>query len=486
MNGDCGRLLATAEEDHNADTCSFCAQDLAASPVIESYRAYFSDAYTTHTQEVSAAKQTFQRAHSGEVFAAFERSIRVASERRQFWSRYCEVPALDLDTAAIVRSWRDAVDAIGAALDAKQAAPLEWQSLPEDARRAIADYVTERQLVAQRSTELQGANSAIQIVKEQTASANVRALAGDLTRLRAVKTRHTSEFQALCADYQAEAAAKASTETARANARAALNAYRMNAFPGYETAINIYLARFNAGFRLERFTPSDTRGGPTCTYNVLINNTAVPVSGAAPAAGQPSFRNTLSSGDRNTLALAFFFASLERDPSLDEKIVVIDDPISSLDEHRSLTTVQELRNLADQAEQLLVLSHNKTFLCRIWESADRTTRSALQVVRDGSGSSLAEWDVSADSETEHDRRHTLLSDYLSSSTGDSRAVARALRPHIGNTLGQKLGKSFTRDLRARSKKAPFPRAFPVAGAGFEPATSELLSPEVASPSAIAA
>lgn len=114
--------------------------------------------------------------------------------------------------------------------------------------------------------------------------------------------------------------------------------------------------------------------------------------------------------------------------------MVIDDPISSLDEHRSLTTVQELRNLADQAEQLIVFSHNKAFLCRIWESADRTARSALQVVRDGAGSSLAEWDVNADAETEHDRRYTLLTEYLSSSTGDSRAVARALRPHIESFL----------------------------------------------------
>ena len=255
-------LLADAEENHDAETCPFCAQDLAASPVIDSYRAYFSDAYTTHTQEVADGRIAFQRTHSGEVLAAFERSIRVASERRQFWSRYCEVPELDLDTAAIVRSWRDAVDAVTTAMEAKQAGPLERLTLPEDARGALSDYETQRKLVAERSAALQGANSAIQIVKEQTASANVRALAADLTRLRAVQARHTSEFRRLCADYTNEVTAKAATETARADARTALNAYRTSAFPGYETAINLYLSRFNAGFRLARFTPSDTRGGP--------------------------------------------------------------------------------------------------------------------------------------------------------------------------------------------------------------------------------
>ena len=87
------------------------------------------------------------------------------------------------------------------------------------------------------------------------------------------------------------------------------------------------------------------------------------------AASGPSFRNTLSAGDRNTLALAFFFASLDQDPNLAQKIVAIDDPMTSLDEHRSLTTVQELRAMQDRVSQLLGFSHSKPFLCALWDGA---------------------------------------------------------------------------------------------------------------------
>ena len=141
-------------------------------------------------------------------------------------------------------------------------------------------------------------------------------------------------------------------------------------FPGYETAINLYLSRFNADFRLDSVTYANTRGGPTCTYNVLINNTPVPIGGADPAPGEPSFRNTLSAGDRNTLALAFFFASLDQEPRLVNKVVVIDDPISSLDEHRAFTTMQEIRRLSERVGQVIVLSHNKPFLCWLWQGAE--------------------------------------------------------------------------------------------------------------------
>jgi wobble nucleotide-excising tRNase len=149
-----------------------------------------------------------------------------------------------------------------------------------------------------------------------------------------------------------------------------------------------------------------------------------------PSQGEPSFRNTLSSGDRNTLALAFFFASLDQDPNLANAVVVIDDPVSSLDDHRSLTTVHEVRRLAQRAGQVIVLSHDKRFLCRIWDGADPTVRTALEIVRDDNSSMLRPWDVTQDSITEHDRRDARLREYVAARSGDQREIARNIRPHL--------------------------------------------------------
>src|SRR5205085_2398910 len=100
------------------------------------------------------------------------------------------------------------------------------------------------------------------------------------------------------------------------------------------------------------------------------NETPVPIDGTTPESGKPSFRTTLSSGDRSTLALAFFFASLDHDPDLAARIVVIDDPITSLDDHRSLTTGHEIRRLVQRTSQVIILCHSKPFLCRLWEHPD--------------------------------------------------------------------------------------------------------------------
>jgi len=202
----------------------------------------------------------------------------------------------------------------------------------------------------------------------------------------------------------------------------------MRVCTSYQIAINLYLQTFNAGFRLDSVTHTNTRGGSACTYSAIINDTPVRISGGATSAGEPSFRNTLSSGDRSTLALAFFFASLDQDPNIASKVVVIDDPITSMDAHRSLVTTQEIRRLAQRVAQVIILSHDKPFLCRIWEGADHALRSALQLTRNGEASTLDNWNVEQDTITEHDERHAMLREYLIGVTPNRREVARAIRP----------------------------------------------------------
>jgi wobble nucleotide-excising tRNase len=140
----------------------------------------------------------------------------------------------------------------------------------------------------------------------------------------------------------------------------------------------------------------------------------------------------LSAGDRNTLALAFFFACLDQDPNLASKVIVLDDPVSSLDDNRLLTTVQEIRRLLPRVAQVIVLSHTKSFLCQTWESSDPTLRAALQVRREGPTSSTIDaWDVDSDLVTEHDRRHEKLRTYLQGGTaGNLRDIGVDIRPTL--------------------------------------------------------
>lgn len=417
-----------ASVGHEGEVCPFCAQGLSGSPVIAHYRAYFAQNYERLKNDIADYLNAIDAEHGGDIPAAFERAARVALQGQEFWQRFMEVPGVTIDTAAAARAWKVARDAVLDSLKAKQASPLDRSALSQTANDAIAAYETARAQVGQAFCSLVALNPQVAIVKQQASGADVATLLADLTRLKAVVERFTPAVDAPCQDYLRERTAKAATQAALTQARTALDQYRVNVFPAYETAINVYLQRFGAGFRLGSVTSVNTRGGSSCNYNVVINNT--PVGITAGTAGGPSFRNTLSAGDRNALALAFFFVSLDRDPQLAQKIVVIDDPMTSLDEHRSLTTVQEVRRLAGRVAQVVVLSHSKPFLCAVWEGADRTARTAIKIKRDGDGSDLEAWDVRLDTITEHDKRHERVAAYIqTSNAAEERNVAQALR-HI--------------------------------------------------------
>ncbi len=248
--GDGMGRIAGASAGHDHSVCPFCAQDLEGSSLIRHYQVYFSEAYEALKAAITEVGQGINRTHGGDVPAAFERSMRVATEGREFWHAFIEVSQLNVDTAAIARNWNAAREAVLTVLRAKAASPLDAMALSRETLAAIDAYNAWRDVIARLSARLQRHNADIAVVKEQAAAANVAAVEADLELLQAVRARYTEPSATACQVYLDEKAAKSVTEGLRGQARDALDNYRQNIFPAYETVINDYLRRFNAGFRL--------------------------------------------------------------------------------------------------------------------------------------------------------------------------------------------------------------------------------------------
>lgn len=77
-------------------------------------------------------------------------------------------------------------------------------------------------------------------------------------------------------------------------------------------------------------------------------------------------RNCLSDGEKTALAFAYFLSKFENEINTPEKVkssvVVIDDPISSLDDNRLYSTAHLIWRNFEEVKQLIVLSHNFLFL----------------------------------------------------------------------------------------------------------------------------
>jgi wobble nucleotide-excising tRNase len=417
---------AKIHDDQHGRPCPFCTQSTATIELVDSYRAYFSSEYSQLKSDISTAQATIETVHALPARDRVAAAMATLIERRQYWARFADLPEIDFDAPDAVADWADAARQAHEVLDVKSRSPLERIRLPERLLAAAARLEEVRNRVATLNDVIAEMNRSIAIVKERAAAGNAAAIEADIRRLRMIGARYSEPMATACQDYQDEKQAKTQTEALRDQARTALDVYRTATFPAYETSINLYLQRLSAEFRVGSVTSTTNRGGASCTYNVIVNQ--LPVAVGSNQAGAPSFRNVLSAGDRNTLALAVFFAALDRDPALATRIVLVDDPMTSLDEHRLLVTAQELRRTARRAAQVIVLSHDKPFLFRVWEGADRTSRSALSIVRCAQGSTFQAWDVTAETITEHDRRHAAMRTYIETNTGNARSIAEGLRP----------------------------------------------------------
>jgi wobble nucleotide-excising tRNase len=365
---------------HAGDTCPFCGQDIRGLPLIAAFRAVFSERYRTLGTEIAATKATISELFGDAALARLDTVAEQNKAGAEFWRKYCafELIPLGLPANAIAAAERLGVAALDL-LDRKAATPLEPVTVNEEFTMTLAAYGTAAAIVNSVNDAIGAVNALIVAKKAATAAADVRTAEAELARGQAVKTRHSAAVVALCDGYTGLVATKEGIDRRKDAVRARLDAHTRGVVMPYERRINDYLAAFNAGFTITETKHSYPGGVATSSYQLVINNTAIDVGDGKTPTDQPSFKNTLSSGDRTTLALAFFLAHLERDPALASKIVVFDDPFNSQDAFRRRQTVHEIMKVAGRCLQVIVLSHDATFLKQVWDKAPAAERVALTI-----------------------------------------------------------------------------------------------------------
>ena len=222
-----------------------------------------------------------------------------------------------------------------------------------------------------------------------------------------------------------------------------MDEYTEEIFSKYEANINQKLGTFNAGFKITDTKRRYIGGTASSSYQILINNVEVELGDDTTPKNQPSFRNTLSSGDKNTLTLAFFLAKLEQDPLIGQKIIILDDPFCSLDKSRRSWTKQLICKLSQKAKQVIVLSHDPIFLKLIWEDSNQNNIKALQFFRLGeNNTTITEWEIEEETKSEYLKNYDVLRNYYDDNTGEKRDVARTIRPLLEEFLKFKMPRQF--------------------------------------------
>lgn len=419
------------------DQCPFCGQGVQANELIAAYRSYFSTAYRDLKEEVAQLTQRVNSAIGEAALSSVQQAISANAVLAEFWMQFTAVDLPHISFRDIQEKYVTLREKCLKLATRKQESPTESVKLDAEFTTALAEVDALRTAVDRYNAAVDAVNSR---VNEQKAAArsqpDIMDVMNELVQLEARKKRFEPVITKACQAYEDAVAKKASLEKQKEQVREQLDQYCEDIIRTYEQSINEYLDYFNTGFRITNTRHLYKGGTPSSHYQIEINSKALDLGDGRTPAGTPCFKTALSSGDRSALALAFFLAVLKQDSDIGRKIVVFDDPFTSLDRFRRTSTQQLIQQLLKSAQQVVVLSHDPLFLKLLYDECPSAATNAktLQMSKAGNATVIGEWDIEAEVQSSYMKDYSILYAFYRERKGDRRAVARTIRPFLEGML----------------------------------------------------
>jgi len=286
-------------------------------------------------------------------------------------------------------------------------------------------------------------NEQIKFQKDKAKQGNLIELIQKKKELELIKLRYSNEaIIAMCTNYIHLDEEKKRLANEKNLKRRELDQYCETFMSEFKDELNKQLERFGAGYRIMSSVLDYKGGQPKVDYKLEINRCEVPLRVTKNYV--PSFKNTLSEGDKTTLAFAFFVCKLKKSPDLSERIIVVDDPITSLDFFRITQTVAELNRLAVTASQTFLFTHNEILAKKFYDVAMKNNHDFYEL--EIKTSCLRRLDIDSITSIDYFKNYSILDNYLNGSyDGEEISVARCLRPLLEGYLRVRFPKDFKSD-----------------------------------------
>jgi wobble nucleotide-excising tRNase len=423
--------------------CPYCGQSTQKLELVDAYQRYFSESYAEFKGELSKLYDSVAEEFGDSALLPVQRALDSNGNLAAFWDQFVPagIPENPFDT------FRTAISNLRTAalsrIKAKLAAPLEIVPTDSEFDRSIEQYAMAVILAGEYEKAIVSVNGLIATKKRELEANTLVKAKAELNSLLSVKKRFEVPADEACRRYSEAVASKTVVEEEKAAARKKLDLYCEKVFAQYEKRINELLDIFGAGFRIGETKTSLAGGTVSSSFQIIINKVAVDLGGPDTPKAKACFRNTLSSGDRSTLALAFFIAKLENDAKLTSTIVLFDDPFTSQDQSRRLRTQLQIRKLADGCRQVIVFSHDPLFLKQIVDRQPAGEIKVLQFFSTGEGHSKIDvFEIDDLTRPEYFKDYDSLHRFLHHSDGDARLVAPAIRRLLESYLRMKQPSAF--------------------------------------------
>ena len=434
---------SSVDDDLN---CPFCGQDIKRVTLVKAYRILFGSEYTELKSSVDKEISTL----SSIDFKSQEIVLTKNTDLLSYWRQFVEIDEIQIDLNKANKIVTDLKQISIQILKKKKSNLLDKIEIEEP-------YHNHKKKFDELLKEVYNYNSILSVTKlkildfkSKVEDLDMENIENELSKsLVWDKIKKNEDLAKKLSKYEDMNSEKDKLNREKRNKKDNLREYTEDIFPKYQKKINDYLECFDAGFKLVKTKQSFKGGKPSSDYQFQIKDNSFGIGNAESPKNVPSFKNTLSSGDKSTLSLAFFLTSLDIDnEEKEERIVVFDDPFTSQDRFRRSYTKDLIVQESKKSKQVILLSHNQDFLKHVWEQSQHDNNcKALQIVKRGGSSIIIEWSIDNEKKCVSNRDRNLLIEFVKDGNGDCDLVmvARAIRPWLESWIKQNFPNNFNSD-----------------------------------------
>ena len=328
----------------NLNICPFCGQDIKANELIKEYEMAFNEEYISFIRSLDKLSEQINQFSLSYIIKIVNQN----DELIQKWSEYISdlnIPQLG-DIHQIEKEIKHELTHL---LDQKR--QNVFISLDNFSK---IDFLLQSivQQVGSYNVKVGEINRQIEEFKQGLSRESSQELSNKIKMLELKLKR--KQLDSLCQEYKKLLSEKDKTEQEKKKLIDQLNEEMNEIMDKYKEQINSIFDKFNTDYRIEPYRVGATRKRQVFEYGIRLNFSEETRS-------SKQLGEILSEGDKTTLAFSVFIAKLFLDDKLNERLIIIDDPVSSLDEFRIVRTVDYIIRVAHKAKQVVILTHNSVF-----------------------------------------------------------------------------------------------------------------------------
>ncbi|NQV17459.1 MAG: AAA family ATPase [Armatimonadetes bacterium] len=376
------------------EECPFCHKELNdRKDLLEIYKNYFDDSYDDFIKSINKEYESLYSWNIEVDIEKLKNTLKTNETIYEYWSNYIE-DFYEIYKTDITKFDFEVI---------KQKIIEELEQKKQNLNIVIKDenlLLFEKNLkkiyniVIKYNDSIKKINKQIQDFKDSLKTINVVELEKKENKLIDLKNLFDEEIIGNCLKYKTKISNISKIDKKIETKKKELEEYSKKIIKEYKELINKKLYDIGIdSFELSTIEPSADARAKDAYVEIVIKMLDKNIHLKSYREDEPSFKNSLSRGDKNSLAFAFFLAFLEKKNKKNELIIIFDDPLSSHDENRQDSTAFELRKISAQVKQVIILTHKKGFIECLFRKFKEINTVFFEIDKNINGSGINKLDI---------------------------------------------------------------------------------------------